>query len=256
MSSIGPMGEGLPITTTENKTENITETDMIRSSPLSSFIQASIPTAMFYPLYRLFIEKKNIALQKDFTKEKLRGVLKQARERGGVFCGFNSFMVSKMLKFAAINSFQDSPWLYIPLCGAASIISYPFMLNSNLKALNLPGVASLKSYSDMSALLTQRSSYKGISYFLLSEVLFVMPFVNLLSHRFETLRLAYVFGPYYDHEFGNYKEAKNYLKQNKLFYPGRFIYNFIPHCINAIVLFSMTTNLLETKKLQAYKDSL
>ena len=117
--------------------------------------------------------------------------------------------------------------------------SYPLLLNSNLKALNLSGYASLKSFSDISQLLSQRSSYKGLSYSVICDFLYVMPFVNLLSHRFETMRLAYIFAPYYEHEFDNYKQAKNYLQMNKCFAPGRLIYNFIPHCINLITTYSV-----------------
>lgn len=202
-------------------------------------MQTLVPTIVFYPLYRIFLEKKHIAFQKDFTKEKLSGIIKQVKQRGGIFCGLNSYLFSKMSRYTIYNLTSDNLYLFFPTFIATNILSYPFLLNSNLKALNLSGYASLKSPSDISQLLSQRSSYKGLFYSLVSEILFIIPFLNLFSQRYETMRLAYVFAPYYEHQFENISQAKEYLRRNQCFSPGRFVYSIIPHCINLIVISSI-----------------
>jgi len=236
-TNTGPIGEGLSMTNTSTDTQNDNTPDNeIKSSFTSNILQTLIPTIGFYPFYRIYLEKKNIAFQKDFTKEKLSGIFKQVKERGGLFCGLNSYLFSKMSRFVIFNlAYSENLLISGSLFIGSTILSYPFLLNSNLKALNFPGYVSLKNYSDIYQLVSQKSSYRGLLYSILSEILFVLPFLNLLSHKYETMRLAYVFAPYYEHEFDNVKQAKEYLKVNKCFAPGRLTYNIVPHCINLFI---------------------
>lgn len=201
-----------------------------------SYIAVAFGT-VFYPFLRICLENKIIILKENFKAADISKLSWNLRQKGGYYCGFSSFIASKIFPLtvtslldASITEFLTAP-IYL-------ILSYPLYLNSNLRAYNLPGYASLMKYSDLIKLYSLKSNYKGFIYYIISSVLVYFPFINYTSHRFEAIRLAYVFGPYMGLNFKTYSEARNYLKNNKCFKYGRGYYNFCLHLIN---LFYMTS---------------
>jgi hypothetical protein len=197
--------------------------------------------AVYYPIYRRFLEKKFISFTPGYTPEDIKNYTKKISEKGGHFGGFRSYLSAKLLPLFLMNITSFNPFIYLASLPLAMLGSYPLYVNSNLKALNLPGYASLKNFGELKQLLFQKSSYKGFMFYLTSEVLFFIPFLNYLSHRFEAIRLAYVFGPYFGHEFKNYKEAREFVKVNNAFKHGRFTYNVVPTLINVFTIIQSLT---------------
>jgi hypothetical protein len=219
-----------------------------KSSLISQILQGLCPLALYYPFYRIFLEKKFICFDKDFTKEKLSGIIKQVKQRGGLYCGFSSFILPKMVKLTIFSSIpSENNFIFlIPIYFGLSILTYPFLINSNLKAWNLPGYASMKSFSDISQLYT-KNNFIGLRYSIINDILYFIPFLNLFCQRFETIRVALLYSHIHDtdNEIKNVSQVKNYLKGNKFYSPGRFVFNIIPHCYNLFFSFQFLNNLAE-----------
>lgn len=205
----------------------------------SNLFAATFCGTVYYPFLRAFLEHKIICLNPKHNISEFRNFASNIKQKGGFFCGYNSFIASKIFPLTLISILGTNPISSIIMVPISLVISYPLYLNSNIKAYKLPGYASLKSFADLKELYTHKSNYKGLWYFLLSEFSIIIPFVNYFSHRFETIRLAYVFGPYLGHDFKDLKEAKLYLKNNIGFNVGRGYYNFYLHVINIVTFFSI-----------------
>lgn len=227
------------LTQTQIKTEQESSMSSSSDSAGEAFFIAvlnaitfSAAGTLYYPIFRRFLEKKFITFTPGYKPEDLKNCAKAISEKGGNYGGFRSFIASKLFPLCLMNATAFNPFVYFAFAPLAIAGSYPLYVNSNLKALNLPGYASLKNFAELKQLVLQRSSYKGLAYYLASEILLFVPFLNYFSHRFETIRLAYVFGPYFGHEFKTYKEAKQFVKVNDGFKHGRFIYNLLPNAFN------------------------
>ncbi len=197
-----------------------------------------------YPLFRRVLEKKLITSTPRFKVENLKNLTKIIQEKGGHFSGLKSFVASRFFAFL-LNDYSHNFIVQNILLSFGLFLSYPLFVNSNIKALNLPGYASLKNFSDLKQLFMQRNSYKGFRYYLISQLLFFIPFLNYFSHRFEAIRLAYVFGPYLGNDFKNYKDARLYLKTKKGFKHGRFMYNLLPNFINLMCIIYLSIKFQE-----------
>jgi len=247
------------LTTKQNPISNPSTIENIESNNQSPSISgmaivnsifAGFSGMIYYPLLRRCIEKKMITYTPGYKIEELKTFAKGIKEKGGHFGGFKSYLASKYLPFFLISLTSFNTYLNFIAIPVGLAISYPLYVNSNLQALKLPGYASLKNRREMLLLFLQQSSYKGLSYYIFSEILMFIPFLNYLSHRFETIRLAYVFGPYFGHEFNSYKDAKLYLRANKGFKPGRFHYNISSHLFNFFVFIRLGSEMTEQMKIE------
>jgi len=203
---------------------------------------------IYYPLLRRFLEKKLITFTPGYTPEDIKNFGKAIAQKGGHFGGFTSFLASKamIIFFSFLSEFDGS--LKYAVSPLILNLSYPLYVNSNLKALKLPGYASLTNFGELKQLMCQKSSYKGITFYVISNILMFIPFFNYFSHRFETIRLAYVFGPYFGHNFTSYKEAKYFVKANNGFKHGRFLYNLFPTGINLVYVLMIMAAGVEAMK--------
>ena len=94
----------------------------------------------------------------------------------------------------------------------------------------------IKTYKDIKETIIKRESYKGFLYYCISSVLLIIPFLNYCTFKYETLRITYILGPHYGHDFDNYKECKKYLDDNNLMDYGKNFYNFYLNFYNLFVV--------------------
>lgn len=235
-------------TNIENK-QNIPKEEITQAKKTfaQEVIFGTLGTIFCYPFYRTYLQYKVTTFTKDFNKDMLKNVKSSILEKGNnsLYRGANSYIIYRLWAPTIMTILPDMSSFNFIFSNFLQTFAYPLILNSNLKALSLPGVASMKNLYEIN-LLFKLSNYKGYLYFLVSSLTMYMPFINYVSHQFETIRLAYVLGPYYGHDFKNYKEARTYLKVNKLFSHGRFYYNIFLHIYN-ITVFGFLLSMLDQR---------
>lgn len=224
-----------------------------------------IMTFSYYPVYYGYLQYRGLVLRKDFNKEMIYEI-SDIKKEGNFKGGFNLFFLHKM--FPVLVSLFLSPIpllrkLKFPLTLIASIYTYVYFINSNLKALNLKGEIPAYSIKDIKDNILKKETYKGLFYHGIVSILIIFPFINYLCFKYETLRLTYTLGPYYGHNFQTYKDCKKYLDDNDLYEYGRSRYNFYVNFYNLFaVLFLLriftkgkNVNLLKQKKIIEPKKS-
>ena len=213
----------------------------------SNIILPPIINIFYYPLYRTYTQIKVSQISREFKPEMIAEA-KSLILKNGRFRGFSSYLVSSYI-LAIGTIWNDCPLsITLTFIFTTFVIQYPFLINSNLRALDLPGYASLKNVSEVTRLIFNKSNYKGIGYHFLSKLCVIIPFLNLLSYRYESTRLAYVLGTHYGHDFKNYKEARQFLATHEYLKPGKLYYNLPFHAINGSICFLMIYALIYGKK--------
>lgn len=192
----------------------------------------------FYPLYRGFLEYKKISLTKPFDAENVKNIRMLIYKNGGVFKGMGYYFFGRLVPLSILELIGlTHPYAGIavyPLTLTSLIWTYPLYVNSNLAAMNLPGTIKLSNVVEMTKIMFNKEWYKGLKYYLLSSFLMFLPFINYMSFKYESIRVAYVFGSHFGHEFRNYTEARDYLVANNLMNYGKFRYNIFIHLYNSI----------------------
>ena len=200
----------------------------------------------YYPIYRTYLEIKVTQLSKDFDRDMIKEA-KALVKKNGRLRGLSYYLLNDYIGlFGTIWNHKSSINAFVTAI-ASFAIQYPIFLNSNFKALDLPDYTSLKNFFDITYLYSNTTSYKGVGFHILSKLTIYFPFVNLLSYHFESVRLAYVFGPYYGHNFKNYKEAYKFLSRNEYLKAGKLHYNFLIHLSNGVYTFSFIYNFIYGK---------
>ena len=196
----------------------------------STAFQTAI-TLIYYPFYRTFVQIRTTPLQKEFNNELFKEA-KNLVKQNGYYKGFASYWTSRMF-FVALASFNLPFWTQFI---GATILQYPFVFNSNLKALNLPNYTSLKNFPELIKFYSSKSAFKGFTNYAVQSLLMTVTFVNLLCHRIESFRLSYLIGPFYGQDFQKYKDAKTFMKDKQFLKPGRFYFTWNIHLYNFVFI--------------------
>jgi hypothetical protein len=193
----------------------------------------------YYPFYRNFAELRLTYLKEGFYNYMIReakiSIKRNGFYRGGLSYYFFNILLSFVDRINAMRGSKDkiikAPLVMFPVY----IFNYPFLMNSLKRAMNFPDYTPLSNPQQVFRMLFSKKNYKGfISYNLICFLTF-LPFINLISHKFETARLASIFG----HNFGmklTFWDAYNYFKTNDFNKAGKFSYNFPLHIYNTILL--------------------
>lgn len=193
---------------------------------------------IFYKYYRIFLENKIIGIKKikknDIFPIKA-AVLTSLKSRNGYMTGFSSFFIAANLPniFSKIYdnlNHEDLRKIHLPhivLLFPTFILSYPFLINSNRKALNDYNYLSLKNPINIFKLVFNKNNYRGIYYHFLSSIIYYIPVANLyFNNRLESIRFTYVFGKNeLGLKFSSYKETQKYLVNNNSITKGRGSFN-------------------------------
>lgn len=233
------------------------ELNKLTIDKINKFIKTGIPitliiTLSYYPIYYGYLHYRALVLQKDFKKEMVYDI-SDIRKKGNYKEGFYLFFQHKMIPVLASLLISPIPFvkkLKIPITILSTIYAYIYLINSNLTALNIKeGIIQLNSVKDFKENVLKKESYKGFFYFGITSLLLIIPFFNYFAFKFETLRLTYTLGPYYGHDFKDYKECRKYLDENDLYEYGKSRYNFYLNFYNLISVLGLIYFLMKRKQI-------
>lgn len=196
----------------------------------------------YYPIYTEFLKIRITSMKKGIKRFELKKEKLFLFAKGGNYIGLGNFYSSKLIAYFIYEFLQFTPLKSIIYASFFGILSYPLLINSNLRALKVNQGLRLNSFQSWKKLYLSKASYKGYGYYYLENILFFCPIINYICHILESTRLAYVAGEHFGYSFKTLKEARVHLMTNHTLSLGRFYYNLPTHLFNILVLLAMTKN--------------
>ncbi len=195
-----------------------------------------------YPLHTEFLRRRLASLNKEVKRPKLKFEKLRLFGKGGLYIGFPLFFWSRFLPFLIVENLRFQENFYFFTFILLQIITYPILMNSNLRALKTKENIKLSNLKNIFELYKNKNNYKGSLYYVFNYVLFFFPILNYFCHYIESARIAYSLGPCFGYNFKTIKETRKYLKVNKCLSWGRFFFNFPTHVFNFFVISSIALN--------------